>query len=62
MVQPDEKTLEAIITLSSQKEFDFIMKLLDDSIHSLHFANINSTGEIRLWNQGKLQELINLKR
>jgi small nuclear ribonucleoprotein (snRNP)-like protein len=61
MIQADEKTLESIVYMSQLKEFDNFMKLIDDSIEALHHANITAVGEFRAWNQGRLQELTNIK-
>jgi hypothetical protein len=61
MIQADKKTLEAIISIRSSDEFTLFMKLVDDSIASLHAANITATGTLLSWNQGRLQELLDIR-
>jgi dsRNA-specific ribonuclease len=61
MIQADKKTLEAIISIAPSSEFTLFMKLVDDSIESLHLANVTTMGELRSWNQGRLQELLEIR-
>lgn len=61
MIRPTERELEALISLKANKEFDFLLKIIDNTISSLFYANVTAFGETLIRNQGRLQELISIR-